>query len=45
MAPPLNFKKGVPNPVDCWYWIRIQNGKFTTPYGVKPVCVAPPKIS
>jgi branched-chain amino acid transport system substrate-binding protein len=45
MAPPLNYKKGVPNPVDCWYWIRIQEGKFTTPYGVKPVCVAPPKIS
>ena len=45
MAPPLNFKKGVPNPVDCWYWVRIQNAKFTTPYGVKPVCVAPPKIS
>jgi len=45
MAPPLNYKKGQPNPVDCWYWIRIQNGKFTTPYGVKPDCVAPPKIS
>jgi branched-chain amino acid transport system substrate-binding protein len=45
MAPPLNFKKGVPNPVDCWYWIRIQKGTFTTPYGVKPVCVKPPTIS
>jgi branched-chain amino acid transport system substrate-binding protein len=45
MAPPLNFKKSVPNPVDCWYWIRIQSGKFTTPYGVTPVCVKPPKIS
>jgi branched-chain amino acid transport system substrate-binding protein len=45
MAPPLNFKKGVPNPVDCWYWIRIQSGKFTTPYGVKPVCAKPPSIS
>jgi branched-chain amino acid transport system substrate-binding protein len=45
MAPPLNFTKGVPNPVDCWYWIRIQNGAFTMPYGAKPVCVKPPKIS
>jgi branched-chain amino acid transport system substrate-binding protein len=45
MAPPLNYKKGQANPVDCWYWIRIQQGKFTTPYGVKPVCVTPPKIS
>ncbi len=45
MAPPLNYKKGQPNPIDCWYWIRIQNGKFTTPYGVKPTCVKPPKIS
>jgi branched-chain amino acid transport system substrate-binding protein len=45
MAPPLNYKKGQANPVDCWYWIRIQQRKFTTPYGVKPVCVTPPKIS
>jgi hypothetical protein len=41
----LNFKKGQPNPVDCWYFIRIQSGKFTTPYGVKPICAKPPKIS
>jgi len=39
MAPPLTFKKGVPNPIDCWYWMRIQNKKFTTPYGLAPVCV------
>jgi branched-chain amino acid transport system substrate-binding protein len=45
MAPPLNYKKGQPNPVDCWYWIRIQHGKFTTPYGVAPVCAKPPNIS
>jgi len=43
LAPPLTFKKSAPTPVDCWYWIRIENKKFTTPYGVKPVCVAPPK--
>jgi branched-chain amino acid transport system substrate-binding protein len=45
MAPPLNFKKGQPNPIDCWYFIRIQHGTFTTPYGVKPICAKPPKIS
>ena len=42
MAPPLTFKKGQPNPVHCWFWIRIQNNKFTTPYGTGPVCKAPP---
>ncbi len=40
LAPPLTYKKGVPNPVDCWYWIATKNGKFTTPYGLKPVCPA-----
>jgi branched-chain amino acid transport system substrate-binding protein len=42
MAPPLTFHKGKPSPVDCWYWIRIQHGKFTTPYGTAPTCVEPP---
>lgn len=41
-APPLTYHQGKPTPVDCWYWIRIQNKKFTTPYGVKPVCTPPP---
>jgi branched-chain amino acid transport system substrate-binding protein len=43
MAPPLTFKQGQPNPVHCWFWIRIQNNKFTTPYGTAPVCKAPVK--
>lgn len=38
MAPPLTFVQGKPNPVDCWYWTADQNGKWTTPYGVNPVC-------
>jgi branched-chain amino acid transport system substrate-binding protein len=42
MTPPLTFAKGKPTPVDCWYWIRIQTKKFTTPYGVSPVCEKPP---
>lgn len=42
LAPPLTFTKGKPTPVDCWYWIRVQKGKFTTPYGTKAVCVKPP---
>ncbi len=45
LAPPLNYKKGQANPVHCWYWVRTQNGKFTTPYGLKPVCVPPIPIS
>jgi branched-chain amino acid transport system substrate-binding protein len=42
LAPPLTFKKGQPNPVHCWYWVATKNGKFTTPYGLKPDC--PPEI-
>jgi len=42
MAPPLTFKPNQPNPVDCWYWIGIKNHKFTTPYGLRPHCQAPP---
>ena len=42
MAPPLTYKKGVPNPVHCWFWIKAQGSKFTTPYGLKPDCVTPP---
>lgn len=38
MTPLLNFHKGVPNLVDCWFWIKVQGGKFTTPYGLAPAC-------
>lgn len=41
MSAPLTFHKGRPNPAHCWYWISIKDGKFTTPYGIDPVCVAP----
>jgi branched-chain amino acid transport system substrate-binding protein len=37
-APALTFKKGKPTSVDCWFWARMQHGKFTTPYGLKPTC-------
>ena len=42
MSPPLNFKKGQPNPINCWYWMKVSHGKFTTPYGTSPTCKAPP---
>ena len=38
MAPPLNFKKGQPNPINCWYWMKVSHGAFTTPYGLKATC-------
>jgi len=40
MAPPLTYTKGKPNPIDCWFWMRTKDGKFTDPYGLKPVCHA-----
>lgn len=38
IAPPLSYTKTKPNPIDCWFWMRTKNKKFTTPYGLKPVC-------
>jgi branched-chain amino acid transport system substrate-binding protein len=40
LSPPLTFKPNQPNPVDCWYWIGMSHGHFTTPYGLTPVCKA-----
>ncbi len=38
LAPPLTFAAGKPHPVDCWYYALLKNGKYSTPYGLKPVC-------
>jgi branched-chain amino acid transport system substrate-binding protein len=38
MAPPLTFKKGAAHPVNCWFWMRLKGGVFTTPYGLKTSC-------
>jgi len=38
MAPPLTFKPHQPNPINCWYWMKVSHGKFTTPYGFKASC-------
>jgi branched-chain amino acid transport system substrate-binding protein len=40
MAPPISFKKGRVNPNHCWYWMSIRDGKFATPYGLKPTCAS-----
>jgi branched-chain amino acid transport system substrate-binding protein len=42
MAPPLTFKKGVPNPIDCWQgYTLLKNGKFSAPGGLGSICVKP----
>lgn len=38
LAPDLSFTKDKANSIPCWFWQRTKNGKFTTPYGLKPVC-------
>jgi branched-chain amino acid transport system substrate-binding protein len=40
LAPPLNYAKGKAHVVDCWFYLRVQGGKFTTPYGLAPICHA-----
>ena len=39
LAPPLNFAAGKPNPVDCWYYVVLKNGVYSTPYGTDATCV------
>jgi len=38
MAPPLTFRKGAAHPVNCWFWMRLKGGVFTTPYGLTTTC-------
>jgi branched-chain amino acid transport system substrate-binding protein len=43
LAPPLNYAAGKANPVNCYFIFKATNGKFGTPYGVKPFC-GPSKV-
>jgi len=45
LVPPLTYHKGTVSPVDCWYWVRTQGGKFTTPYGTAPFCFKPTPLT
>lgn len=40
MAPPLTFHRGRPNSINCFFYMRIQKGRFTNPYGNTPSCVS-----
>lgn len=42
LTPTLTFVQGQPHESQCWFWVRIQNGKFTTPYGLSPSCAQAP---
>lgn len=42
LAPTLTFVQGQPHESQCWFWVRIQNGQFTTPYGLQPTCAQAP---
>jgi branched-chain amino acid transport system substrate-binding protein len=37
-APPLTFTKGQPADIKCFFIIRIQNGKYLEPQGLKTSC-------
>jgi branched-chain amino acid transport system substrate-binding protein len=44
LAPPLTFKAGHPNPVNCFYLVESTDGRQTAPKGDSPVCVTPPAL-
>jgi branched-chain amino acid transport system substrate-binding protein len=42
LAPPLSFKAGQPNPINCFYLVESTHGRWTAPKGDTPVCATPP---
>ncbi|SHH06513.1 amino acid/amide ABC transporter substrate-binding protein, HAAT family [Jatrophihabitans endophyticus] len=39
LTPPLNYVAGKPTVTNCYFNESVENGKWTTPGGVKPVCL------
>jgi branched-chain amino acid transport system substrate-binding protein len=44
ISPPLNFKVGQPTLIPCYFVQGIENGQYTAPRGVSPICVPTAKI-
>ncbi len=44
LAPPLTFIEGKPTFVNCYFTVGIQNGKFTTPDGLRTQCAPMDKL-
>jgi branched-chain amino acid transport system substrate-binding protein len=42
LTPTLTFVPNQPHESQCFFWVRIQNGAFTTPYGLTPTCAPAP---
>lgn len=38
IVPPLTFTQGQPTHVNCWFYMGVEKGRFTTPYGLTPDC-------
>jgi branched-chain amino acid transport system substrate-binding protein len=38
LTPPLTYQKGKATTVVCWFYAKIQNKKYTAPYGATPSC-------
>ena len=39
LVPPLTYTAGQPTQINCWFYLGITNGQFTTPDGLTPSCV------
>jgi branched-chain amino acid transport system substrate-binding protein len=40
MIPTITFAKGQAQVNKCWFWVEIQNNKYTLPDGLTPVCAS-----
>jgi branched-chain amino acid transport system substrate-binding protein len=38
MSPPLTFHKGKATTIGCWFYMSVNNHKFTSPYGTQASC-------
>jgi branched-chain amino acid transport system substrate-binding protein len=40
MTPTMTFTKGQSQQNKCWFWVEIQNNKYTLPDGLTPTCAS-----
>jgi branched-chain amino acid transport system substrate-binding protein len=40
LTAPLTFTKGKPTSLPCWFYYKVANGQFTTPFGSKAACAS-----
>ncbi len=45
VVPPLNFEAGKPGFPTCYFSMSVENGKYTSPDGTKPICLSATEVA